>query len=191
MKIGEEKWLKQLFRGNIFYAPSQTRSKGVMLGIAENLPWELKVARINEAGRYVILKGIWAKREMMLMGVYAPHTHNARFGEELFTKILQVGAAEMILLGDFNAMVSNLEDRSTNSKSSELPNVFKEYMELFELVDVWRAQNPNKQYYTYFSKFHLSHSRIDYIMSSIEIDAEVKVAKIGELLLSDHAFVSI
>lgn len=57
---------------------------------------------------------------MILAGIYAPQ---AQFWE-VFNKILQVGGTELIVLGDFNAMVNNLEDKSSDSKSLEQPKVF-------------------------------------------------------------------
>lgn len=160
-----------------------------MIEVAENAPWEMNAVQIDKKGRYVILEGRWIKKEILLVGVYAPHTCQGQFWKELFDGILQTEVVDMIVLGNFNVKVSNSVERSSNSTPLELPKLFTGYMDLFWLVDIWRVRNPHKHDFTYFS--HLSHSRIDYIMTSPEIAGKVKTVKIGEWLLSDHAFISI
>lgn len=97
----------------------------------------------------------------------------------------------MIILSDFNATMCNQMDRSNNSKFLEVPKLFKEYMELFQLLDVWRVKYPGKQDYTYFSKTHLSHSRIYYILCSTGLAEDVISASLGDCIVSDHAYISI
>lgn len=128
LKERKMKWLKKVFRGDIFHAPSQTRAKGIMTGIAEDSPCETNMVQIDERGRYVILKGNW------IIGVYAPHVCQAQFWKEIFEMVSKIGVMEMGVLGDFNATMCNRVDRSNNSKSLELPKLFKDYMELFQLV---------------------------------------------------------
>lgn len=112
LKEGEEKWLRELFRGDIFHAPSLIRSKELMLETAENVPWETNMAQIDEKGSYVTLRRKWMKKELVVIGVYAPHTGQAQLWKEIFEVILQTGVMEMIMLGDFNATICNLLDRS-------------------------------------------------------------------------------
>lgn len=48
LKEEEEKWLRKLFKSAIFHAHSHTRSKGLMLGIAENAYWETHATLTDE-----------------------------------------------------------------------------------------------------------------------------------------------
>lgn len=137
----------------------------------------------------MILQGKWLDEEMLIIGVYAPHTSQSQFWMEIFDVLSQKEVLEMIILGDFNATIFNALDRSINSNSRELPKLFREYKEAFQLVDIWRMRNPDKRDYTYFSKPHMSHSRIDYIMSSPGIADKVTLANI--CTHSNHASMSI
>lgn len=179
LKAGKEKRLKQLFKGSIFHAHSQTRAKGVMISIAENATWVVKEILRDKLGRHVTLRVLWATTELILVGIYAAHIQQAQFWEEVFNKVSQMGTTETIIFGDFNATVKML-DRSNKSKSLEVPKIFKENMALWQLEDVWRARNLIKRDYIYFSKSHLSHSRIGYVLVSPKIDADVTTAKIGD-----------
>lgn len=67
LKEGERNWLKKMFKGDIFHAPSQTRSKGVMIGIAKDAPWETIRVQLDEKGRFVILKGKWLPKEILIL----------------------------------------------------------------------------------------------------------------------------
>lgn len=69
----------------------------------------------------MILKEIWIQKEILFVGVYAPHTCQVQFWKEIFDMVLKMGVMEMIVLGDFNATICTQVDRSTDSKSLELP----------------------------------------------------------------------
>lgn len=60
-----------------------------------------------------------------------------------------------------------------------------------ELVDDWRARNPGKRDYRYYSGRHNSYSRIDFILVSRSIYSQIRLAKIEAWLYSDHAAVII
>lgn len=136
LREGEGKWLMQVFQGRIFHASSQSRSKRVMIGIAEDVPWVSKEIILNKVGRYVILKGTWDKRSQNIVGIYALHKQQGEFWNDVFELVGQKEDAEIVLLGNFNATINNTMDRSQNSKSLELPKSFKVHIDTFQLVDI-------------------------------------------------------
>lgn len=52
----EERFLKGLFKGVIFHAPTPTMSKGVLIGISNKLAWGNKTFIKDKNGHYVLLK---------------------------------------------------------------------------------------------------------------------------------------
>lgn len=56
----------------------------------------------------------------------------------------------MILLGDCNVTLDNNMDRSQRSEALEVPRLFREFSESFQMVDIWRMDNPLKRDYTFF-----------------------------------------
>lgn len=85
------------------------------------------------------------KKELLTIDVYAPHMLQKQFWKENFVVVVQTGVMETIVLGDFSATVCNAMDRSNNSKSLERLKLFKEFMELFQRVDILKVRNPHKQ----------------------------------------------
>lgn len=81
--MGEERWLRQIFKGKIFHAFSQSRSRGVMVGEAADIPWGLTDKILDKEGRYVIIKGRLGPQEVTIVGIYAPHTQQTLFWIEV------------------------------------------------------------------------------------------------------------
>lgn len=77
------------------------------------------------------------------------------------------------MLRDFNATLNNLMDRFQKSVGPELPKNFYEYIEYFQMIDVWRKENPTVCDYILFSKPHLMQSRNDFIMVSKKLATEM------------------
>lgn len=67
-------------------------------------------------------------------------------------------------------------------KSKAMCNMLEE----LGLVDIWREKNPKTRDYTYFSRVHRSHSRIDYLCISKQEAYRVSDCHIEPQTLSDH-----
>lgn len=83
----------------------------------------------------------------------------------------------------------NMLAQSNQSSALQLPNVFSKYVDSYQLIELWRRDNPLKQDYIFFSNHHLTFSRIDFIMASKKLDVNMGSAQIGDRTLSDYAFV--
>lgn len=128
----ESRYLEFVFPGHIYQAPSLGRSDGVMIGIARSLPWVL--------------------RDQSLHKVYTPNISQAPFWEEVLKILVLNQDSEILMLGDFNAVFDNYQDRSQASSTPCISSNFLHYKELFGLVDIWRKENEVKvQDYTFFS----------------------------------------
>lgn len=70
--------------------------------------------------------------------------------------------------------------------SLELPLIVLEFMVEYSLRDVWCYENPGKAKYTFLSKHHSLHSRIDFILASENLAECMSLAVIGDKIISDH-----
>lgn len=74
---------------------------------------------------------------------------------------------------------------------NSLSQAFKELLETQSIIDVWRLFNTKSREYTFYSKTHNSYSRIDYLILSNSLIANVSDSTIHSFLISDHAPISI
>lgn len=132
LKAQEQKLLQQIFKGQVCYSPTNSRSCGVMIGMAPRFPWILSHIIIDQEGRYVITKGKVNSHELIIAEVYAPHKQVSLLG--FFGKLLQIGGKEIVLLGGFIAAFNNELDQSKESSTSGLPTNFNYSMNMLHLV---------------------------------------------------------
>lgn len=105
--------------------------------------------------------------------------------------------------GDFNLMVSDMEDRrhTTRSKNSKhtktlqkptlKTSVLEELLQHTRLIDTWRSLHPDAREYTHYSHSQNSFSRIDYFMLPPSIQKRTKDIDIHGISITDHALLSL
>lgn len=98
----------------------------------------------------MILKGRLNFLTMVMVGVYAPNKQQILFWDELFGELTDDCNSEILMMGDFNAVLDRNMDRSGASSTPGLPVNFHRYKNYFHLVDVWRQANPSTRNYTFF-----------------------------------------
>ncbi len=123
------------------------------------------------------------------MNIYAPNENDPGFFKEVAQLLAGNAKGIIILGGDFNCVINNNIDTFPSeqnyqiSKSKAMCNMLEE----LGLVDIWRVKNPKTRDYTYFSRVHRSHSRIDYFCISKQEAHRVGDCHIEPQTLSDHS----
>lgn len=74
-------------------------SKGVSILLSSKFPWKHQDSIIDQAGRYIFLKGL----QVTLATVYAPNDHQDTFLKGILDKLLEFKEGQLIFGGDFNA----------------------------------------------------------------------------------------
>jgi exonuclease III len=134
------------------------------------------------------------KKKISIFGVYAPADKN--FRSQFFDNLYETMTSkfeyydECILLGDFNFVESPI-DRTTTRIYDEYgdPN-FTLIKTKFNLHDVFRLNNSDKQDYSHFSGAHRSRARIDRIYCTICLAEAMRNIKHEENTISDHKMVT-
>lgn len=98
---------------------------------------------------------------------------------------------QLVLGGDWNQVNDGLIDKNKPSGKSSPRDRAAIHMlaEDLNLVDIWRLVNPREREYTFYSRRHKSHSRIDFFLVSDTLVESVVDCRIGAIALSDHATV--
>lgn len=94
-------------------------------------------------------------------------------------------------MGDFNATINGVLDRSTPAPSSRMASHLDHFLQQLKVVDIWREQHPGIQDFTHYSHRHQVYTLIDMIWVSQNIAVNVSSSTIGNILISDHSPVTI
>ena len=126
------------------------------------------------------------------MNIYAPNdqTQQVHFLRDLSHSVLNSYANETLVLGgDFNCALTELDKRG--GRSIELKkSVIKEINNLIiahDLIDTWRANNPNLQGFTWSNPSMKIQCRLDYLFISKDMRPLLKNVKIIPNVFSDHS----
>uniref|UniRef100_A0A670II65 Reverse transcriptase domain-containing protein n=1 Tax=Podarcis muralis TaxID=64176 RepID=A0A670II65_PODMU len=127
--------------------------------------------------------------KIIVVGIYAPNDKKSAFYSELGDKLMEWMDQKMILMGDFNGVVSPNLDKLTKKqekKEGKLPRSFFDMVNNLGLTDAWRLKNPTIKQYTFFSNPNQSWGRIDSIWISKELTQNLIKSEILPRIISDH-----
>ncbi|KAJ0062189.1 hypothetical protein NL108_017638 [Boleophthalmus pectinirostris] len=178
--------------GQVFHACFTSHARGVLILIHKSIPFQKSKVITDPGGRYIILQGTVLSQKINLITVYGPNDDSPSFFENLFLT-LSVLDGTYIIGGDFNCTLDPVLDRSSQNDSTHTKTrkILHNYMQDLKLHDVWRTKNPTNIQYSCFSGSCKSHSRIDYFLTSIDLEPHVKDCWYNSIVLSDHAPVSV
>ena len=166
----ENLWQLQ-WGGKILYAHGTSQSKGVCILISRKVEQNVKILESNcdPNGRYIIAVLQIGERIVVLANVYAPNQDDPNFFQQLIQNIARTNQAEIILLGDFNLVLSPELDRSEKVQYHPRSHkVLLNYIESDDLIDLWRCKHPDKRIYSWYKKCSNTAcgSRIDFALMS-------------------------
>ena len=143
-------------------------------------------------GRYIMCKIEINDDTYGFVNVYAPNISNKVFFTDLFQDAMDIGCDFYILGGDFN-LVFDLEKDCTGSILYNMDALkrLKSLMEINDLIDIWRALNPETQKFTWFgNRPNRTYSRIDYFLTSNCLLNNTINAEILPGFMTDHSLIT-
>jgi exonuclease III len=139
-----ERWTKE-WGGHIFMNSGTSHSRGVAILIPKNMIYEVKTIEQDEDGRYIVVAGTFNSYDMTLINVYAPTgdkvKEQIKFLENI-SKYMNEYSNNIILGGDLNTYLSELDKYGKIDKISEYASKINNYLQDMDLVDIWRLINP-------------------------------------------------
>ena len=127
-----------------------------------------------------------------LTNVYAPNDDLTRTGflksqiSDISTKIT---SPKLILGGDWNLALEKIDRKPHWESTSNSRRQIQEWIENFNLIDIWRAKNKSLERYTWSRNNPLSMSRIDFFLISSDTQRAYKSTSILESIRTDHKLV--
>lgn len=156
-------WLRE-WGGRIIFAHGLSQSKGVAILIRRDVPVEVLEIKTVFQGRFVLLEVKISEFTFLLVNFYGPNEDDDVFFVKAFEIVEGKDNPNMILGGDFNVTLNpNLDTNCNSDHHKKKRMIINNFLEMKDLVDVWRVQNPDKYQYSWKrDKLALTSSRIDY-----------------------------
>lgn len=126
------------------------------------------------------------KVKKKVIGIYAPNGAKENLLKKLKERLDQEIYEQLILMGDFNGVVSMQLNRHPKKNWGKLPKIFTELIEQEQLVDVWRNWNTEKKDFAYYSLSKKIFTRIGIIWVSKNMEVLTKKGEIRPRSISDH-----
>ena len=98
-----------------------------------------------------------------------------------------------IYAGDFNVSLEQEKDTKNylHENNPQATKVFKEQMEAYDLIDVWRQQHPNDRQFTWRQFNGSKQSRLDLFLISSSLLPFIENSKISPGFCSDHSLIEL
>ena len=172
--------------GQEFISSDIKKKRGVVIYASDKLDPK-QIFKDNE-GRMIAVEVSLLGERVLVVGIYAPNDKKSGFFKELEEKLSE-RHGNIIIMGDYNGVVTPELDRSTTrqgSREGKLPISFFQLTHALDLQDGWRFMNPSVKDFTHYNFSHKTHSRIDMIWVSKELTTCIKKVEIQPKTFSDH-----
>ena len=152
-----------------FYSHGCKDSQGVVTYVNKSIKAELCYSDCE--GRYVIIQVTKDEETFLVINVYGPNNDNPEFFKDLCINIGKLDSMNLVLIGDYNLVMDPSIDRIGGKRySPKAFEIIKCFIEEYELVDIWRVQNPDIKRYSWTRKKTHSNEilgcRIDFALMS-------------------------
>ena len=186
---------KTEFGGDIVFAHGQTNACGVMILFKSDLVKQIHDVMLNNNGRFIVMDITVREKRLTLTNLYGPNSDDKDFFATIYGKIENYSNDNRLIMGDFNHILNPILDKQggrpdhANVKARE---VTLNYLEEFEMVDIFRKLNPNvKQFSYHTARPNVVFTRIDNILLSSGLVSLCEKCDIIPCYVSDHSFVTI
>ena len=191
----EDKWTAE-WNGQCIYSHGTPHSKGVMILVNASLDMDLKAVVCDSDGRYILLDCILQGLRVILCNIYFPVRSKEKEQIQVLKKIeeelreLNKDRLSIIMGGDFNMIRNEELDYVGNNKPKGQSKFILEmdnFMETWNLMDIWRQRNLMKRQFTYRQKVPFMQSRLDYWIISEDLEDYVIKCEIMCSVAPDHS----
>ena len=183
---------------NLYYSHGSSNSNGVLTAIPKSLDIDVVRKIEDDDGRFLILDIKYNDEIFTIGNIYAP-TRNfeeaqiTTLRKFIFQLFNETQSTNFILCGDWNLYLSLLLDKlDSMPERNDNPSYrdeLKSFLEVNNLVDVWRILNPYKRVFTWHRGE--KRSRLDYFFVSEHLLNRLDDVKIHPGVQSDHSLLEI
>ena len=169
--------------GEIFFSHGTNHSKGTLILINSKTICKVEKQICDKNGRYIILDLELADlQRIVLVNIYAPNdvNHQVSFFKELQEQLQEFSEETIIIGGNFNCMLSEIDKRggNPNSRKQRVVKEINKLCNLYDLNDIWRFLNPSVEQFTWRNKSFKIQCRLDLFLISTKLNVLTDKCKI-------------
>ena len=128
--------------------------------------------------------------------MYAPNEDKPGSFKSIFTTLQKHAKDHVVIGGDFNLTLDTSKDRLNCKFNNKNATAYvQQFMESFNLTDIWRDRNVDERKYTWFKKGNntgnTSASRLDFFLINMGLACNVVDTKITVGCRTDHSLVEL
>ena len=158
------------WKGSLFYFKGTSNSNGLIILINNKLDIEGSAKIIYSEQRILGIEIIISNKKYLLINVYAPNKkkEKVKFYESLYNCMniaSQKDYDTIFISGDFNSVINNaLDNISGAPHDAGETDLFKTFINNFDLCDTWRMFNPKTKDFTWHRQNPFIARRLDYVL---------------------------
>ena len=178
---------------DFFLSNSSTNSKGVAIILNNTFEREVIQEYHDKEGRFIlIIIEIIDLAPILIANIYGPNKDDPSWYKKLFTKIDEYNIDHVILCGDWNTTLNNIDSYNYNmQRNLGSRNAINNYIKINDYIDIWRTQHKDSRRFTWGSKKPFKRSRLDYFLISDNIMAFAPKSEICNAYRSDHNIIKL
>ena len=190
-KIWQKEWGSEIFMSH-----GSSNSRGVAILLPLNYTFNILNIISSNDGRKIVMNIELDGTQYCLINVYAPtqdmEKEQLLFLNDLSNNIESNLENKIVIGGDFNLPLRD-NDKSCNPRiKSNAQNEINLLMDTYDLVDIWRAQNPDTRRYAWRRcKPVLTQSRLDYFLIGADLSYQISKCNIKPSIKTDHSLISL
>ena len=180
------------WNGSLHYCKGTSNSNGLIVLINKNLDIQGTPQIIISEQRILGIEIKTSNKKCFIINIYAPNkkSEKIKFYEKLYTCMNSVSEKmydTVIISGDFNSVLDNSLDIISGAPhdTTEI-NLFKTFVNNFDLCDTWRLFNPKTKDFSWHRQNPFVARRLDYILCSNSTHPNVSKVEHKYIPCSDH-----
>ena len=174
-----------------YTSSGNSNSRGTVTMINPKCKVKINKSVVDHEGRNVLTNIEIDEQEFSLCNLYAPNEDKPEFFRNTFNVLQKFAKEHIIVGGDFNLALNNDVDRLNCIYNKKSTTYVKEFMETFNLTDVWRDRNVDDRKYTWFKRGNcladVRALRIDFFLINTGLACNVLDTKITVGCRTDHS----
>ena len=182
-----------LWKGKAYHSCYSHNSRGTSILIDHTLQHDVLFDFICEEGNYVIIGCKIGSDTYIFGSIYGPNKDEPNFYKGIDELLSSVDVEHIIIGGDLNFVMNPQKDcfGYTREHNVNARNAFASICDKYNLLDIWRMRNVEKEQYTWMRNTPRQGARLDMFFISEHLSSLCFDTKIYPGYRTDHSIISI